>query len=978
MARIAVIRIPKKIDLNLQIQFKVFGDKNCPSVMDEKWLLQSIQRSIASPRSTLFEVEKNFRITYESRVKNESLASLPQLFEIDENLTGAVPFQPIHLIALMESSQRLTNEMSEWLNNSIPWQYIQDHLGDHLSDTRDELTIVIQSEDSFWKFPWDTILNNNVNQRQVPIFFSYLEQYPILSTVYESRTVRIVTFADIPELKTTIKQIKKNLRDSADVLEAETLQDLRAKVSNGCEILLFSFHGKTIGGIAHIIYGEETLTVDAFARAIREGITKGLKILILACCDSISIAKNFADRGIYIPVIIAMDGKIPIDAASLFLTTFFDCYATQKRSLHNSFLAATQQIRDDWESKLPGTFRIPKLYQANILEFTPPTWQELIGSIPREIPIIEPPIVETQENTSEDFQQERTIPTPPRKSLLEQLRHVISQFFTYCSRQFVRNHIQFISIFLVVALLIIFSPQLYSLIFPPPPSPLTFCPPFPSNDIKVSWGFKQVYFHGDKGTPSQMVKAQSNFNDACESLLGKNVKNLSQNDIDNAKEKLNISITSFSESEIISYSKNRDHKTNSEIKIGKNNAELIKKYLDNAQLEISYHVLVVAVPLGTGSDSDFKNSLSTRGSANEISLGVAMAQKEFNDNHKNDAQGLLVLLLDDKSFFDTPSQLNKKAIDSAISYIKNIPNFTAVIGHFDTSTTQKVLPTYQENNIILMSSTATAFPIRDEHNHNDNRSLFRIVPQNKYAADAIIDSINGNKSVLILTPPTKNSYIQSMIEGLTKNTKLQSKEKKFSFEEKNLVLDSLENQSKLSEKYQAIILLPDSSKREQAITKAKEILKNERDLTVIGSDTMYNGLATTSNDCVNTLKVVVPYFNHSMLKEKLNNSFQIQAQTSWRIAYSYDAAKIFLDIINTSKGKTLNSDIVRQKLLDTKWSNTNEFLTGEISFENNGNNFDANKNEAGDRIVPNNYSELMPTVKFDENTKTCNFNFENK
>lgn len=119
-------------------------------------------------------------------------------------------------------------------------------------------------------------------------------------------------------------------------------------------------------------------------------------------------------------------------------------------------------------------------------------------------------------------------------------------------------------------------------------------------------------------------------------------------------------------------------------------------YLNNAQLlaepQAEFYKIAVVVPAKPSSN---KNK------ALGILRGVAQAQSEINDSSSRiDGRGLAVMLADDANNLREAEQVAQELVDQ--------PDVVAVIGHYTSETTLAALPTYQQNQLVLMSASSTS------------------------------------------------------------------------------------------------------------------------------------------------------------------------------------------------------------------------------------------------------------------------------
>jgi hypothetical protein len=142
---------------------------------------------------------------------------------------------------------------------------------------------------------------------------------------------------------------------------------------------------------------------------------------------------------------------------------------------------------------------------------------------------------------------------------------------------------------------------------------------------------------------------------------------------------------------------------NAEILTYKNNAEVYRDYAieisQSTQKPNRPKILAVAIPVNPR-NSSLKEEIKE--SADGINLGVAIAQKEFNqkNNHK-----FIVFIADDKNDTNTAEPI--------INSLKKVqPEIVGVVGHAFSSLTINAVNFYNKNKLVLISPTSTAVNIR--------------------------------------------------------------------------------------------------------------------------------------------------------------------------------------------------------------------------------------------------------------------------
>ncbi|WP_169155131.1 CHAT domain-containing protein [Brasilonema bromeliae] len=589
-------------------------------------------------------------------------------------------------------SRLLRDGIRDRLGNSENpgWARIRERVLEQLFNVSDEIRIVIQADDSqLWKLPWhewDLLQRDSVRTNGVEVAFSNLHDSASPSNpVTPQGWVKILALVEnIPGLQQTVQTTIRSLPEVIPEYPSN-LDALQSQLRQGCEILVFAGHGYTGGdGIGRIIYGNSQITVDCFAEALKEAVSKGLKLLFLCCCDNLGLVKDLKDAGVNIPVIIAMREEISVEAAQEFFANFFQEYAQQKQPLYKSFRRARVAL-ENWEERLPGTKRIPIIYQT--LSVTPPTWEELIASGPEPQlpePVVSPPI---------------ELPEPVINPLLRFIR----SFRRFVQRRFVRKFLLLMLVGLGIAFIIWRIP-----ILSPPPE-VALCPTgLPDN---ISYGDKILNENDRNLDPAQ--SGTKKLQEACTKFGNGQDKNA-----------VAAAIPLFEQAVKDLTTAHKQNTKNAEILTYKNNAEVYLKYAEDISQSTPKldrpKILAVAIPVNPR-NSPLPGEIKQ--SANVINLGVAIAQKEFNQTQKNN-QKFLVLIADDNSEMSTAKPIIE-------SFKKVQHEIVGVVGHASSGLTLNASRFYNQKKIVLISPTSTAEDIRPKDVKPIDNYIFRVCPTNK-------------------------------------------------------------------------------------------------------------------------------------------------------------------------------------------------------------------------------------------------------
>jgi ABC-type branched-subunit amino acid transport system substrate-binding protein len=899
MGRVVVLRIQSGTPENgFPVSLQIWRNDGVPNTIDGTLPALSnligIYQSWFQEYKNLIDYPLNSGITIDETIPTHNATS--------SNVDGCSEFS-------RKLRKHIRNQLE--IHSDLGWRRIRDRMLVELSNTSDEIRVVIQADDpQLWKLPWhewDLLQIDSVRTNGVEVAFSNLHDSASHSNPVTPRgKVKILALVDnIPSLQETVKTTIESLSEVIPKYPSN-LNELLSQLREGCEILVFAGHGYTGGdGIGRIIYGNSQITVDCFAEALKEAVSKGLKLLFLCCCDNLGLVQNLKDAGVNIPVIIAMREEISIEAAQELFTNFFQKYAQQRQPFYKSFRRAREKL-EKWENRLPGTKRIPMIYQT--LSVTPPTWEELIASGPEPLPEpVVPLIIEESE------------------PVINPLSRFIRSF-----RRFVqpRPVIKFLLLMLVglgIALII----WILSILSSSPK--LALCPTgLPQN---ISYGDKILNENNTKLDAAK--RGTQKLQQACTKFGNGRDKNAVAAAIPLFEQAVNDLTTAH-----------KQNTKDAEILTYKNNAEVYLKYAEDISQSTPKldrpKILAVAIPVNPR-NSPLPGEIKQ--SANVINLGVAIAHKEFNQTQKNN-QRFIVLIGDDNSEMSTAQPI--------IESLKKVqPEIVGVVGHASSGLTSNASKFYNQEKLVLISPSSTAVNIRPHGVKPVDNYIFRICPTNKSIAKKIAEYIINNnvaynKKKKVIIGYVNDPYVNSLKTEVARLLKKQT-----NVEDLNLDTDNIQTHLKDAV---ALVLIPNLGRRESILNWFYTANNYSYQLPVIGSDSMYSeSIINTSNGkpCPEGLMLVAPAYNNKV-NGILNN--QYATIEDWRLPYSYDAAVALFTAANQQSSP--QSSQIKNYLLN----NLNiTGATGQIQFD-----------DKGDRMQDNNSDniELFRVVK---NGKECTF-----
>ncbi|MCF2146394.1 bifunctional serine/threonine-protein kinase/ABC transporter substrate-binding protein [Desmonostoc muscorum LEGE 12446] len=344
-------------------------------------------------------------------------------------------------------------------------------------------------------------------------------------------------------------------------------------------------------------------------------------------------------------------------------------------------------------------------------------------------------------------------------------------------------------------------------------------------------------------------------------------------------------------------------------------------YLNNSRLEVekfkAYTIAVVA-PISNNNDNIY--------SSQEILRGVAQAQDEFNQKSKTKNIGLKVLIASDNNQIEDAQKIADK--------LGKTHDILAVIGHFRSDTTLEAIKIYQQQQLLLISATATSESLSTSCKFNYPNCFFRVVPSNRVIAETLANYLkkqNKLQAVIFFNP--NNNYSKSL-QAQMKGRLSELGGKVLADIPFDNNIESTINKVK-QQKANVIILFPttDGLTSDSAVQVIEYAKKNK--YLVVGGDSLDNNKllkALVSNQA--GAVVAIPWHSRS----NLNRDFPKQVEKTWgkignwHTALSYDATRVLLAALE--KIPSPSRENVQQAIAETNFKATG--ATGVISFKPNG------------------------------------------
>jgi WD40 repeat protein len=320
----------------------------------------------------------------------------------------------------IELGSQLKERLNNWLNSgSSEWRKIRDQLLRNLSETDDEIQVLVQTNDAqLRQFPWNLWDLFSEQYRNAEIALSLLESHPLKDRPLPlTNNVRILailgdtTNIDVHQDRAILEQLPQA---ETKFLEEPKRQELNTQLwEQHWDILFFAGHSDSHenGEIGRIyINRNDCLTLDELGNALRTAIERGLKLAIFNSCDGLGLAHRLATWGL--PQSIVMREPVPDLVAQEFLKNFLEAFA-RRRSLYLAVREAREKLQG-LEGDFPYASWLPVICQNPAAR--PLSWsQPLQNSIPGQ---------DRSENTGQTLLpspiQPATVPDPVSPPTLEE------------------------------------------------------------------------------------------------------------------------------------------------------------------------------------------------------------------------------------------------------------------------------------------------------------------------------------------------------------------------------------------------------------------------------------------------------------------------------------------------------------------------------------------------------------------------------
>ncbi|NJO43007.1 MAG: CHASE2 domain-containing protein [Cyanobacteria bacterium CRU_2_1] len=322
------------------------------------------------PSPELEQLHRHWQLLYREFYRERSF---PSTRTIAITSGGVTHFSEVEFSDL---GQQLKQQLNAWLN-SESFHSIDRKLSREL-DPGDEIHVIIETNDfCLRRLPWH--------------LWNFFEDYPkaelALSVQEYGRvkpqsqtsvgTVRILAIlgnSDGIETQADRRLLEKLPGATLLFLEEPSLQELNDYLwdSKGWDILFFAGHSQTEADTGRIHVNQtESLTLDQFRYALKQAISRGLKLAIFNSCDGLGLAQSLAD--LHIPQVIVMRELVPDLVAQEFFRHFLIAFS-KGQSLYATVREARERL-EKLEGDYPYATWLPVICQNPAEVLT--TWQTL-------------------------------------------------------------------------------------------------------------------------------------------------------------------------------------------------------------------------------------------------------------------------------------------------------------------------------------------------------------------------------------------------------------------------------------------------------------------------------------------------------------------------------------------------------------------------------------------------------------------------
>ncbi len=289
-------------------------------------------------------------------------------------------------VEFSELSQQLKIQLNAWLN-SESFHPIDRKLS-RVLDPADEIRVIFETNnDLLRRLPWD-LWNFFEDYPKAEMALS-VQEYGQVKPQSETAVGSVRILAILGNSTGIDVQADRNLLETLEGAEPIFLEEPTHQILDehlwdpqGWDILFFAGHSQTEQDTGRIYINQtDSLTLDQLRNALKQAISRGLKLAILNSCDGLGLAQSLAD--LQIPQVIIMREVVPDVIAQEFFRHFITAFSGGQ-SLHASVRTARERL-ERLEADYPCATWLPVICQNPAEE--PATWQALRRPSPKNRPL---------------------------------------------------------------------------------------------------------------------------------------------------------------------------------------------------------------------------------------------------------------------------------------------------------------------------------------------------------------------------------------------------------------------------------------------------------------------------------------------------------------------------------------------------------------------------------------------------------------
>jgi len=312
----------------------------------------------------------------------EALASVCTSHTRSNNLDRTIVFEEGEVLQFSRSEffnvcEQLTNRFNNWLN-SQSFNRIEYHLRTHLN-YNDSIRLIVETDDETLRcFPWQ-LWHFFEDYPHAEMALSY-QEYQQIKSLSKKSTTQIRILAILGNSEGIDVQQDRVLLEQLPFSEVIFLVEPKRKEldrwlwdEQGWDILFFAGHSSTenSGKIGYLeINAAEKISLDQLKNALKQAISRGLRLAIFNSCGGLGLAQQLAYLSI--PQIIVMRQPVPDLVAQEFFKHFLRAFKSGK-----SFYAAVREARERLqalEDECPCASWLPVICQNPAVE--PFSWPQ--------------------------------------------------------------------------------------------------------------------------------------------------------------------------------------------------------------------------------------------------------------------------------------------------------------------------------------------------------------------------------------------------------------------------------------------------------------------------------------------------------------------------------------------------------------------------------------------------------------------------